>query len=131
MNNRHKRDDNHKEIVEQLRQLGYSVADISQVDGGVGDILVGKANRTWLFEIKRPGETKLTQDEKKFRDRWKGQWAIVTSIEEAMEITLMNEGKRPTHPKAKPCYNYRSGFNCVYGWRLRCSGCQYKQGVKI
>ena len=130
-NQHHRRDDNHQEIVNGLRSRGFSVFDISQVDGGAGDILVGKANQTWLFEIKNPEKgTTLTTDERKFKDSWKGQWAIITSVQEALEV--MNAvGTRPTHPKIKPCYNYRYGFNCVYHWRLTCHSCQYRQGVRI
>ena len=130
MKNRHRRDDNQKEIITGLRSSGFTVHDISQVDGGCGDILAGKNHRTWLFEIKDPDQVKLTPDEKKFSRKWKGQWAIITSLEEALQITGMR-GERPNYPKSKPCYNYRPGLTCIYGWRLVCSGCQYRHGVRV
>jgi hypothetical protein len=41
MNNRHRRDSNHDEIVESLRQIpGVSVLDLSQIAGGCPDLLV-------------------------------------------------------------------------------------------
>lgn len=130
MNQHHRRDGNHKEIVQGLRSRGYTIADISQVDGGCGDILAGKQGRTWLLEIKAPGIVKLTPDEAKFKKRWKGQWAIVTTVQEALEVLRDIGSQRPTYPTTDPCYNYRPGQQCVYGWQLSCGQCRYKQGVK-
>jgi len=121
MNNRHKRDDVHKEIVEALRRVGISVHDISQLKGGAGDIIVGRGGVTFLFEIKTPGSEVLTADEKKFIGKWNGQWAIITSAHEAMVI--MGGIKSEDYPKTRTCYNYRPGSLCVYGWRTACDSC--------
>lgn len=82
-------DANQNEIVEVLRKAGLSVAITSMVGNGFPDLVVsgaawhertGKYWKTILVEIKDgdkpPSARKLTPDEKKFHDMWRGYIVI-------------------------------------------------------
>lgn len=77
-------DDNQKEIVATFRKLGWSVLIISQLKNCC-DIIVSKNGRTIAVEIKDgkkpPSAQKLTEGEKKFKESWQGEYAIVNSID--------------------------------------------------
>ncbi len=73
------------EIVAALRQIGASVWITSNLGGGFPDLAVGFRGRTYLLEVKTP-PIKLTPAEEGFHITWRGQVAIVTSAEEAMEV---------------------------------------------
>jgi Holliday junction resolvase len=87
-------DNNHREIIDELRQLGFSVADTSRLGGGFPDIVVGKNGVNYLMEIKDgdkpPSQRKLTPDEEKFFALWKGDAVVVNSIEEALRAVRNN-----------------------------------------
>jgi Holliday junction resolvase len=86
-----KRDANHKEIVDKLVGVGCSVVDLAACGGGIPDILVGLAGRNVLLEIKNPETRKVRGDkiretmakQQAFRDSWRGQVAVVDSVEAA------------------------------------------------
>jgi hypothetical protein len=77
-------DANQSIIVFGLRQFGASVWDLHTVGHGP-DILVGYRNRSYPMEIKSESGT-LTPDEVKWRDNWKGNYYIVRTIEQALQI---------------------------------------------
>ncbi len=83
-------DENQTKIVGELRQLGFSVAVTSGLGKGFPDIVVGGANRNFLFEIKdaakNPSQKKLTEDEQKFKDNWRGQYNVVETIEDILKL---------------------------------------------
>ena len=80
-------DGNQAEIVAALRRAGCSVAITSGVGHGFPDLVVGVGvedeARTLLMEVKRPGE-RLTPDEARWHDAWRGHVAIVYSIDDAL-----------------------------------------------
>ena len=78
-------DANQREIVAALRQIGASVWITSSLGGGFPDLAVGHRGRTYLLEVKVP-PIRLTPDEEGFHLQWRGQVAIVTNVEEAMEV---------------------------------------------
>ncbi len=82
-------DDNHAEIVSALRKAGCSVLSLATIGHGAPDILVGRAGRCYALEIKDgskpPSARRLTDDEWKFRDAWRGHYAVVESVEQALE----------------------------------------------
>ena len=95
-------DENQKEIVKTFRELGASVLILSSVGKGCPDILVGITDvqgrkHNILVEIKDgskcPSKRKLTEDEQKFFDNWKGKVVIIDSIAEA--IILFNFQRIP------------------------------------
>lgn len=81
-------DDNQTEIVKALRKAGYSVCILSAVGKGVPDLMVGANGRNVLLEIKdhrKPRSArKLTPDEAKWHEAWKGQVAVVCDVYEAL-----------------------------------------------
>lgn len=84
-------DRNQSEIVEVFRKLGCSVAITSKLGGGFPDLVVGRHEKTLLVEIKDgakpPSARVLTEDERKFRDAWKGSYAVVTCIADVVRVT--------------------------------------------
>ncbi len=84
-----RRDDNHQEIVRGLRKAGCSVLDLGAVGDGCPDLLVKRAGRLVLMEVKDgkkpPSARKLTPDQVVFHQLWGECVVVVTSIEEALE----------------------------------------------
>ena len=73
-----------------MRAVGAIVRVITQGDG-LPDLLVGYNNHTVLMEIKDgrkpPSARKLTENEQKFFDEWKGGPLYkVESVEQALDI---------------------------------------------
>jgi hypothetical protein len=90
-------DRNQPEIVKALRGIGCTVAITSAVGQGFPDLVVAKARRNWLLEVKDgnlpPSARELTPDQLIFHTSWVGQIDVVTSAAEAValvqaEITL-------------------------------------------
>ena len=79
-------DNNQKDIVTQLRNLGCTVLIVSQLKNCF-DILVGYKGYNFAFEIKdnkKPfSQTQLTKGEEKFHDTWEGQVDIIRTFEDA------------------------------------------------
>lgn len=78
-------DSNQKEIVNALRDAGYSVQHLHSVGSGCPDILVGINGINFLIEIKE-GDGKLTPAQIVWHSTWKGQVDIAKNKEEAIEI---------------------------------------------
>lgn len=81
-------DANQPAIVKALRAIGCSLSDTSGVGGGFPDLAVGFRKRTVLLEVKDgskpPSARELTPDQVLWHISWRGQVAVVTSIEEAI-----------------------------------------------
>ena len=82
-------DANHQEISVAFERIGWSVLDIHQIPNSA-DILVGKWLHCIVIEIKDgskpPSKRKLTPGEIGFRDRWKGDYRIVTCLQDVLDI---------------------------------------------
>ena len=87
---RARKDSNHTEVVTAFRDLGATVLDTAQLGNGAPDIIVGMSGQTVSIEIKDgakpPSARKLTPDEVKFHDEWKGWIEIVYSIDDVVNI---------------------------------------------
>lgn len=83
---RPKVDLNQKDIVNDLRKLGFTVLLLNRVKNGCPDILIGKGEINFLVEIKTTKKDKLTEDEFKFFETWKGQKCVATTTEEVVEF---------------------------------------------
>lgn len=82
-------DANQGDIVDALRKAGASVEPkLARVGEGVPDLLVGIRGVTTVFEIKDgskiPSKRKLTDDEKKWHDAWRGSKFVIESVEQAL-----------------------------------------------
>lgn len=84
-------DKNQPEIVECFRTLGFSVLHIHTLKN-CADLIISRAGRTAVIEIKDGSKPKsaqkLTTGELKFKNEWQGEYHIVTSVEEAIDISL-------------------------------------------
>jgi Holliday junction resolvase len=78
-------DDNQTGIVSALRKVGCRVLSLAAVGRGCPDLLVYRAGRLYLLEIKdgakSPSRRKLTSDQVEFHKAW--PVTVVTTIEEA------------------------------------------------
>lgn len=83
-------DANQKEIVQALRKAGAGVLSLAQLGKSCPDLLIGHRNQNLLFEIKDgdkpPSQRKLRPGQRIFQISWPGQIAVVTSVDEALEI---------------------------------------------
>lgn len=88
MRRAHRTDCNQARIIEVLRAIGCTVCDTSALGGGYPDLTVGRNGRNYLLEIKDgdqpPSRQSLTGPEAVFHNEWKGQIAIVNSVETAL-----------------------------------------------
>jgi lambda repressor-like predicted transcriptional regulator len=78
-------DANQAEIVAALRAAGCSVVSLHRVGDGVPDLLVGRAGKNWLLEVKIPGRG-LNEKQKDWHRAWGGQRAVVTTVEGALTV---------------------------------------------
>ncbi len=87
-------DGNQKQITKELRDLGFSVALTHELGKGHPDILVGFYDLlNVIIELKIDEKKKLTKDEAKFHENWKGQISIdcsTLSIIEEMITTVVD-----------------------------------------
>ena len=79
-------DNNHKEIVQGLRDCGFLVKDTSAYGNGFVDCIVAGGGRVVMLEIKN-GNAKLTEAEKEFHGMFHGLGVyIVRTVEQALEV---------------------------------------------
>jgi hypothetical protein len=85
-------DDNQPEIVRALRGIGCTVQSLAAVGKGCPDLLVGVRGTNILMEVKDgskpPSRQRLTELEQGWHDKWDGQVATVTSVEDAVQLVL-------------------------------------------
>lgn len=83
-------DDNQAEIVKTLRYVGCSVTSLASIGRGCPDIVVGYNGVNYLMEIKDgskpPSKRKLTPDEQTWHEEWRGQVAVVESVQDAFRV---------------------------------------------
>ena len=76
-------DKNQPDIVKAFRAMGASVHILSTVGDGFPDLAIGIRGKTFLVEVKTE-EGKLTKDQVKWHDEWKGQKVIIRGVDEAI-----------------------------------------------
>lgn len=83
-------DDNQPQIVRGLRAVGAAVQSIATLGKGCPDLLVGWGGKNYLLEVKdgskAPSKRKLTRDELEWSTAWKGQYAVVKDLDEALVV---------------------------------------------
>ena len=72
-----RRDKNEREIISALRAAGYSVAQLH--GDGIPDLLVGKDDKNWLFEVKSESG-KLTDSQILWHNQWLGQVDVICNV---------------------------------------------------
>lgn len=92
-------DSNQSTIVKSLRMLGVTVKPVHQLKGFC-DIVAGYMGKNYLFEIKDPDKVpskrKLTEDEQKFHDTWRGSVHIIHTVDEAWDIIQADQDRAPS-----------------------------------
>ncbi len=82
-------DDNQTEIVKLFRKLGWYVLIIAQLKNCC-DLMISKDGRTVAVEIKDgnkiPSKRKLSTGEQKFKDKWLGEYALIESEDDALNL---------------------------------------------
>ncbi len=76
---------NQPEIVDALRENGFSVLSLARMGKGCPDLLVANDAGQWLIEVKGP-KGKLTPDQIEFIGAWKGTVHIARTPGEALRI---------------------------------------------
>lgn len=99
-------DDNQREVMAALRQVGASVEPTHAVGAGFPDIVVGFRGANYLLEIKdgnkRPSERRLTPHQQKWHATWQGNVCVVTNSNEALEaIGVRSKQSVPEEPTSK------------------------------
>lgn len=80
------KDRNASVIIDALRKFGCSVSILS--GEGIPDLVVGLRGRNYLLEVKDPEQPpsarKLKPAQVKWHRTWRGQAAVVLTVEEAL-----------------------------------------------
>jgi Holliday junction resolvase len=91
-------DDNQKDIVKKLRTIGATVMHCHTLGHGAPDIVVGYRGKNYLCEIKDPAkppsQRQLTSDEVEFHNEWKGQIAVIETIEDFLILARICTGNK-------------------------------------
>lgn len=86
-------DANQAQIVAALRDIGATVQSLAMVGSGCPDIAVGYMGVTLLLEVKDgdkpPSARKLTPEEARWHESWRGHVDVVQDVEEALSVVLM------------------------------------------
>lgn len=86
-------DKNQPEIVKALRDVGAKVQHLHAVGEGCPDLLVATGKRTFLLEVKMPGEN-VNKQQAEFIQSWPGEIHIVRTIEEAVAAVVGAEAMK-------------------------------------
>ena len=109
----HRADGNQSEIIDALRQTGHQVVLLSQVGGGVPDVLVARGKRMLLMEIKQDGG-ELTPEQVIWHKENDGfVVAVVHNASEAIEAMnrTMNPGATSKQAASGAIRQYDHGGN--------------------
>lgn len=99
----HKKDANHREIVEALHALGAGVIDISSLGYGAPDLVVWCRGAWHLADVKNPrtsyGRHGLNKHQARWADEWRGGPVyLLRSIEEAARLVTGDVGSLHRYP---------------------------------
>jgi len=82
-------DNNQKQIVTMLRQVGADVIILSQVGQGCPDLLVGWQGKNYLIEVKNPDTNKrgkLTKKQTILHSKFRGKIDVIYTWEQALNL---------------------------------------------
>lgn len=83
-------DANQAEIVRALRAVGAVVTSTASAGSGFPDLAVGYRGKTFLLEVKDgsrpPSERRLTPAQEEWHAAWRGQVAVVETVQQALEV---------------------------------------------
>ena len=89
-----RKDNNHNEIADAFRALGWSVLDLSAVGHGIPDILIGQRGcGAHMVEVKNArtqyGKQGLSRQQQRFKNMWGGDVHIVKTPDEAVALSAL------------------------------------------
>jgi len=92
-------DANQADVIAEVRKFpGLTVQDLHGVGNGVPDLIIGFLGQNFLVELKDGSKPKhqkqLTEPEKEWHQKWKGQVAICESAEDIFKLIT---GQYPYH----------------------------------
>lgn len=98
-----RRDANHREVGDALRELKWSVLDLADHGDGVPDYAVSKNGFVALLEVKDgskpPSARKLTPAEQRVKNSWQGPYIVATSATDAIaQLAVAMFTKTPLRP---------------------------------
>ena len=93
-------DGNHAEAVRDLESNGWSVLRLLSNESGVPDVVAARDGFACLLEIKNGKSGRLSEDQRKFINRWPGMCAVVHDASHA----------HTTAEKLKDIYDMRRNF---------------------
>jgi hypothetical protein len=93
MHRSHRTDDNQDELIRDLVQCNFSVANCSMVGHGFPDLVVARNGRNLLVEVKN-SDGQLKAGQKTFALEWKGPVIVAHSV-----IDVLNEFGNAIHRK--------------------------------
>lgn len=87
-------DQNHGRVVLALRAAGCSVLSLAPVGAGVPDLLVARAGRMWLIEVKKrgargglsSGAARSLAGQQAWAERWRAPVYFAETPSQALEI---------------------------------------------
>ena len=89
-------DDNQREIVTTAQSMGCTVFSLASMGDGCPDLIIGCSGANLLVEVKDgnkpPSAQKLTKDQIKFHDMWRGKIYVITSSQSM--IDLVNQTRK-------------------------------------
>lgn len=85
-------DANQAEIVKALRAIGATVYNIKEPV----DLLVGFRRKTIALEVKKPGDYKLTPQQRQFFATFNGEAYIVQGVADALKAVQNALGRKET-----------------------------------
>lgn len=90
-----RRDDNHNDVVGWYEQAGCSVIDLSDVGGGVPDLLIGCAGEDGLAEVKT-ADGELSASQKRFNRDYRGRkpWTVRTLDDVLAHVAFLRKRAR-------------------------------------
>ena len=103
-----KKDANHVEIVTAFRKMGASVIDLSDVGGGVPDLIVCCHGVVDLVDIKNPktgyGRRGLNKLQRNWAEQWRGSPVyMVYTVGDVMEMVQGDKSKVKSHGRKDRC----------------------------
>jgi Holliday junction resolvase len=78
-------DANQEQIVSALRAAGATVQSLASIGKGCPDLLVARAGRMWLLEVKE-GKGKVNDLQSKWHIQWNAPVHVVYGAEDALKV---------------------------------------------
>jgi hypothetical protein len=79
-----RRDAIEREVINALERVGCTVQQLNGKD--IPDLLVGRARRNYLMEVKDPETGKLSPGQRTWHDAWNGEVEEIHGVDDALRV---------------------------------------------